>query len=82
MPETDNIIIDKENMQVDRHTPLGKSFAKMQENVDKEKDPAMSKFLNSLLAYSEACLVIDGTVEDPKQKAEALDKLKTKFENV
>ena len=82
MPDTDKIVIDTENMQVDRSTPLGQSFAKMQEKADKEANPAMNKFMNSLLAYSEACLVVDETVPDPQKKAEALDKLKNKFENV
>lgn len=80
MANTDAIIIDKENMQVDRSTPLGQAFDKIQKVAEKEKNPAMGKLMNQVLAYTEASIVIDETVEDPKQKEEMLGKLRSRME--
>ena len=80
MPNTDNIVIDKDNMQVDRSTPLGQAFDKIQQVAEKEKNPAMSKLMNQVLAYTEASIVIDETVEDPQKKDEMLGRLRYKME--
>lgn len=80
MANTDAIIIDKENMQVDRSTPLGQAFDKIQKAAEKEKNPAMGQLMNQVLAYTEASIVIDETVEDPKQKEEMLGKLRSRME--
>lgn len=80
MSNTDNIVIDKENMQIDRSTPLGQAFDKIQQTADAEKNQAMSKLMNQVLAYTEASIVIDETVEDPHKKEEMLGKLRSKME--
>lgn len=80
MPNKDEIIIDKENMQVDRSTKLGQAFEKMQQEAGKQKDPSMGSLMNQVLAYTEASLVIDETVTDPAKKNEMLGKLRFKLE--
>ena len=80
MPDTDKIVIDKENMQVDRSTKLGQVFGKMQQEASKQKDPAMENLIDQVLAYTEASLVIDETIEDPAKKEEMLGKLRSKLE--
>lgn len=80
MPNKDEIIIDKENMQVDRSTKLGQAFEKMQQEAGKQKDSSMGSLMNQVLAYTEASLVIDETVTDPAKKTEMLGKLRSKLE--
>lgn len=79
MPDTDKIVIDKENMQVDRSTKLGQVFEKMQQEAGKQKDPKMGNLMNQVLAYTEASLVIDETIEDPAKKEELLGKFRAKL---
>ena len=80
MPNTDEIIIDKENMQVDRSTKLGQAFEKMQLEAREQKDPVMGNLMNQVFAYTEASLVIDETITDPAKKNEMLGKLRSKLE--
>ena len=80
MPDKDKIVIDTDNMQVDRSTKLGQVFEKMQQDASKQKDPTMENLMNQVLAYTEASLVIDETIEDPAKKEEMLGKLRSKLE--
>ena len=82
MQEIDNIVIDRENMQIDRSTPLGQAFEKMADEASMQKDPAMNKFMSNVIAYAEAATVIDESVDDVTQKDQMLDKLKTKMESI
>lgn len=82
MSDMDKIVIDKENMQIDRSTQLGQAFDKMQQAADAEKDPAMSKLMNQLLAYTEASMVIDETVDDANKKEDMLERLRSKVESI
>jgi hypothetical protein len=82
MPGTDNIVIDKENMQIDRSTPLGQAFERMADEAAAQKNPAMSKLMSNVVAYAEAATVVDETVGDPAKKDQMLGKLKAKMESV
>lgn len=76
--EADKIVIDTEKLQIDRSTLVGKVFDDKAKEADAEVNPAKSQLMNQLLAYTEACLVIDGTVSDPKEKENMLSQLRGK----
>lgn len=79
MQDKDVIVIDRDNMQVDRSTPLGQAFDRIQQEAGAQEDPAMGSLMNQVLAYTEASLVIDETVEDAAKKEELLGKLRSKI---
>lgn len=75
----DMIVIDKEKMQVDRSTMLGQAFEKMLTEAGEQEDPAMGTLMNQVLAYTEASLVIEETVEDQAKKDAMLGKLRSRI---
>lgn len=73
------IKIDKQNMQIDRSTPLGQAFDEMLGVADKESNPALSNLINQTLAYTEAAVVIDETISDADTKEQMLSQLRNKM---
>ena len=74
------VIVDSENNCIDRSTPLGKYFDDALEAARNEKDENRSAFMQQVLAYTEASLVIEATME-PEDAKKALDQLKKNMED-
>jgi len=67
--------VDTENNCIDRNTPLGKHFEDALETAKNEKDANRSTFLQQVLAFTEASLVIEATMS-PEDAKNAIDNLK------
>lgn len=74
--DDNKIVLDGSGRQVDRSTALGKAFDKMQEISDNEKNEGKKVFMNKVLAYTEAGMVIDNSQMDPHKKEEMLSQLR------
>ena len=53
------VVVDSQNMCVDRSTPLGQQFEAFNRMVAAEKDENRKAFLGQMSAYAEAAMVID-----------------------
>lgn len=72
------IIVDKENMCIDRSTELGKYFDAWQKDTDESESESEKEFKSLVASYVEAALVLKGTM--PSDKAdEAISKLTGKL---
>lgn len=68
--------VDEENNCIDRSTPLGKYFEDALKAAKEEKDSNKSVFMQQVLAYAEAAMVIEASMP-PEEAAKALETLKT-----
>ena len=73
-----DIVIDKENMCVDRNCDAGKAFDALQRQADLKAGTDEGTFMNHILAYAEASFVIMGTLP-PNEAKKAMDQLAVKF---
>lgn len=74
------VIIDKENMRIDRNCDAGKAFEKLQEQANSLAGSGEGQFINQVLAYAEASFVVMNTMP-ADQAAKTLMQLKEKFES-
>lgn len=75
-----DIKVDTENMCIDRSTPEGQLFAKLCGEAKQQEDPRMRTFMDKMLAFTEAALVISKTMKGEEAEA-ALEALRAEMEN-
>ena len=76
-----DVKVDSTGMQIDRNTELGKHFEEMLAAAKAEKDPNRSTFMQQILAYTEASLVVDKTMSK-EDAAEAHKQLSQQMEDM